>query len=105
MRSRLLPVSGDWLPLTTGRCPLSVPAACLQAADSQESFLEAIRKDFPRELVPVVLAPLIYAESGDIPVDKITNGASMEKNLVSPATSGVSGDALSAVDSVSSRGV
>ncbi|XP_037084920.1 CCR4-NOT transcription complex subunit 1-like [Pollicipes pollicipes] len=53
-----------------------------KAADSQESFLEAIRQDFPRDRVPVVLAPLIFAESTDIPVDKIRSPGNMASNLL-----------------------
>ena len=37
--------------------------------------MDAVRKDFPRELVPAILAPLIYPDCADIPVNKITSSS------------------------------
>lgn len=53
-----------------------------KAADSQEAFLEAIRKDFPRELVPVVLAPLIYQEHSDLPLQKLNTVCTMTNSML-----------------------
>ncbi|PAA59243.1 hypothetical protein BOX15_Mlig027984g1 [Macrostomum lignano] len=38
--------------------------------DLIEAFLRVLRKDFPKQRVPVVLAPLLYAETEDLPVSK-----------------------------------
>lgn len=38
-------------------------------------FLNILRKDFPRERVPVVLAPILYADPEDLPKDKQQPGA------------------------------
>lgn len=35
--------------------------------EAKEKFLKNLRRDFPRELVPVVLAPLLYPGDGEIP--------------------------------------
>lgn len=34
--------------------------------DTKETFLKNLRRDFPSELVPVVLAPLLYPGDGDV---------------------------------------
>lgn len=36
------------------------------SAEAKETFLKNLRRDFPRELVPVVLAPLLYPGDGEI---------------------------------------
>lgn len=38
-----------------------------------ETFVETLRRDFPRERVPVVLAPLLYREQQDITEDRCVN--------------------------------
>lgn len=38
--------------------------------DSIETFVQTLRRDFPRERVPVVLAPLLYREQQDITEDR-----------------------------------
>ena len=38
--------------------------------DSVETFVRTMRQDFPRERVPVVLAPLLYREQQDITEDR-----------------------------------
>ena len=38
--------------------------------DSLQTFMETLRRDFPRERVPVVLAPLLYKENQDITEDR-----------------------------------
>ncbi len=40
------------------------------AFDSIQTFIETLRRDFPRERVPVVLAPLLYREQQDITEDR-----------------------------------
>ncbi|XP_014478138.1 PREDICTED: CCR4-NOT transcription complex subunit 1 isoform X5 [Dinoponera quadriceps] len=40
-------------------------------AEAKEKFLKNLRRDFPRELVPVVLAPLLYPGDGETPQSKI----------------------------------
>lgn len=36
-------------------------------SDTKEKFLKNLKRDFPRELVPVVLAPLLYPGDGEVP--------------------------------------
>lgn len=36
------------------------------SADVKEEFRKSLRRDFPRELVPVVLAPYLYPGDGEI---------------------------------------
>ena len=40
-------------------------------------------KDFPHERVPVILGPLLYPESEDLAIDKLTDTSSMPKSVVS----------------------
>ncbi|XP_012340948.1 CCR4-NOT transcription complex subunit 1 isoform X3 [Apis florea] len=40
-------------------------------SEAKEKFLKNLRRDFPRELVPVVLAPLLYPDNGETPQTKI----------------------------------
>ncbi len=42
--------------------------------DSLQTFIETLRCDFPRERVPVVLAPLLYKEQQDITEDRWVAG-------------------------------
>lgn len=37
------------------------------SSEAKEKFLKNLRRDFPRELVPVVLAPLLYPGDGETP--------------------------------------
>ncbi|XP_076649788.1 CCR4-NOT transcription complex subunit 1 isoform X4 [Halictus rubicundus] len=41
------------------------------SSEAKEKFLKNLRRDFPRELVPVVLAPLLYPDNGETPQAKI----------------------------------
>lgn len=41
------------------------------SSEEKEKFLKNLRRDFPRELVPVVLAPLLYPGDGETPQFKI----------------------------------
>jgi len=52
--------------------------------ESKEAFLISLRRDFPRELVPVVLSPLLYPNLNyDIQADKMTeDSTTMANNLV-----------------------
>ncbi|XP_060561916.1 CCR4-NOT transcription complex subunit 1-like [Ruditapes philippinarum] len=47
--------------------------------DQKEAFLKTLRKDFPRDRVPVVIGPLLYPETEDISVDKLTFVTNMPK--------------------------
>ncbi|XP_034255857.1 CCR4-NOT transcription complex subunit 1 isoform X2 [Thrips palmi] len=49
-------------------------------SETKESFLKNLRRDFPRELVPVVLAPLIYPNKPDLPMDKLNQDSSVMAN-------------------------
>ena len=40
-----------------------------------ETFVRTMRQDFPRERVPVVLAPLLYREQQDITEDRYMYGS------------------------------
>ncbi|XP_039287191.1 LOW QUALITY PROTEIN: CCR4-NOT transcription complex subunit 1 [Nilaparvata lugens] len=48
----------------------------------KEVFLKNLRRDFPRELVPVVLAPLLYPSSTDLPMDKLSQDSSSMANTM-----------------------
>ncbi|KAL4234231.1 CCR4-NOT transcription complex subunit 1 [Mactra antiquata] len=48
-------------------------------AEQKEAFLKTLRKDFPRDRVPVVIGPLLYPETEDISIDKLTFVTSMQK--------------------------
>lgn len=50
-------------------------------AEVKEVFLKNLRRDFPRELVPVVLAPLLYPPDPDLPMDKLNQDSS---NMANP---------------------
>ncbi|XP_052816540.1 CCR4-NOT transcription complex subunit 1-like isoform X2 [Mya arenaria] len=47
--------------------------------DQKEAFLATLRKDFPRDRVPVVIGPLLYPETEDISVEKLMFITSMPK--------------------------
>ena len=49
--------------------------------DQKEAFLSTLRKDFPHERVPVILGPLLYPESEDLALDKLTDTSSMPKSV------------------------
>ncbi|KAK7790471.1 hypothetical protein R5R35_006209 [Gryllus longicercus] len=50
------------------------------SAETKEIFLKNLRRDFPRELVPVVLAPLLYPGNTDLPMDKVNQESSTMTN-------------------------
>lgn len=50
--------------------------------ETKEVFLKNLRRDFPRELVPVVLAPLLYPNSPDLPMDKLNQDTSTMTNTM-----------------------
>ena len=43
-----------------------------------ETFVQTLRRDFPRERVPVVLAPLLYREQQDITEDRCVTATNFE---------------------------
>ena len=48
----------------------------------RDSFLRTLRKDFPRDRVPAVLAPLLYAESsGDAAMDRLLYPTSVSASI------------------------
>lgn len=51
-------------------------------AETKETFLKSLRRDFPRELVPVVLAPLLYPSKPDLPMDKVNQDSSTMTNTM-----------------------
>ena len=51
--------------------------------EQKKAFLQLLRKDFPRERVPVVIGPLLYPETEDITVEKLTFITNMPKSHVS----------------------
>jgi CCR4-NOT transcription complex subunit 1 len=51
-------------------------------AETKETFLKSLRRDFPRELVPVVLAPLLYPSKSDLPMDKVNQDSSTMTNTM-----------------------
>ena len=54
------------------------------AAETKETFLKNLRRDFPRELVPVVLAPLLYPYKPDLLMDKVNqDNTTMTNTMVS----------------------
>lgn len=44
-------------------------------AETREVFLQNLRRDFPRELVPIVLAPWLYPEDTELSMDKLVSDA------------------------------
>jgi len=54
--------------------------------ETKEVFLKNLRRDFPRELVPVVLAPLLYSYSSDLPMDKLNQDSSNMANTMLDTT-------------------
>ncbi|XP_067012333.2 CCR4-NOT transcription complex subunit 1 isoform X3 [Anabrus simplex] len=53
--------------------------------ETKEAFLKNLRRDFPRELVPVVISPLLYPYKPDLPMDKINQeNSSMPSNMNVP---------------------
>ncbi|XP_026284061.1 CCR4-NOT transcription complex subunit 1 [Frankliniella occidentalis] len=49
-------------------------------SETKESFLKNLRRDFPRELVPVVLAPLLFPNKPDLPMDKLNQDSTAMAN-------------------------
>ena len=58
-------------------------------SEAKDLFLSSLRRDFPRELVPVVLSPLIYPNLDfDLEIDKMTQeSTAMSSNMVSNSES------------------
>ncbi|CAH1779661.1 unnamed protein product [Owenia fusiformis] len=52
--------------------------------EQKEAFLEALRKDFPRVRVPVILAPLLFPEAQDLVLEKSisSEGINMSKTMM-----------------------
>jgi CCR4-NOT transcription complex subunit 1 len=50
--------------------------------ETKETFLKSLRRDFPRELVPIVLAPLLYPSKPDLPMDKVNQDSSAMANAM-----------------------
>lgn len=46
----------------------------------KEILLKNLRRDFPLEVAPVLLAPLIYSDNPDRPMDKINQDMSSISN-------------------------
>lgn len=46
----------------------------------KEVLLQNLRRDFPLEVAPVLLAPLIYSDNPDRPMDKINQDMSSISN-------------------------
>ncbi|XP_064610278.1 CCR4-NOT transcription complex subunit 1-like isoform X2 [Liolophura sinensis] len=51
-------------------------------ADQKEAFLQTLRKDFPRDRVPVVLSPLLYPDIDDISIDKLPDTTGCHKSIM-----------------------
>ena len=51
-----------------------VPNRVELTSELKEKFLKTLRRDFPRELVPVVLAPLLYPGDGEKPQQTMASG-------------------------------
>lgn len=48
----------------------------------KEVLLQNLRRDFPLEVAPVLLAPLIYPDNPDRPMDKINQDTSSISNTM-----------------------
>lgn len=48
----------------------------------KEVLLQNLRRDFPLEVAPVLLAPLIYPDNPDRPMDKINQDTSSVSNTM-----------------------
>lgn len=52
--------------------------------ETREAFLQTLRRDFPRELVPIVLAPWLYPEDSELSMDKlVSDSTAMSHTMVS----------------------
>ncbi|XP_077294792.1 CCR4-NOT transcription complex subunit 1 isoform X2 [Arctopsyche grandis] len=52
------------------------------AAITKELFLERLRREFPRELVPVILSPLLYPDDTEYPLEEMTSADDMAGSLM-----------------------
>lgn len=52
------------------------------AAITKDLFLEKLRREFPRELVPVILSPLLYPDDTEYPLEEMTSADDMAGNLM-----------------------
>ncbi|XP_046333509.2 CCR4-NOT transcription complex subunit 1-like isoform X5 [Haliotis rufescens] len=50
--------------------------------EQKEAFLKTLRRDFPRERAPAVLAPLLFPSTEDIPIEKLADTHSMPKSMM-----------------------
>ncbi|KAJ2954200.1 hypothetical protein O0L34_g2438 [Tuta absoluta] len=52
------------------------------AAVTKDLFLKRLRVDFPREVVPIVLAPLLYADDTQTPLEEMTTADDMASAMM-----------------------
>lgn len=50
--------------------------------EQKEAFLKTLRRDFPRDRVPAVLSPLLYPETEDIPLNKLSDLFTMPSSMM-----------------------
>lgn len=48
----------------------------------KQILLQNLRRDFPLEVAPVLLAPIIYSNKPDRPMDKINSDTSVIPNIM-----------------------
>lgn len=53
---------------------LGAPKEAGLSAGAHQAFLNALQRDFPRDLVPVVLAPLVYPEQCELSPEMTSDG-------------------------------
>ncbi|XP_014252247.1 CCR4-NOT transcription complex subunit 1 isoform X3 [Cimex lectularius] len=62
-------------------------------AETKEAFLHNLRRDFPRDLVPIVLAPLLYSDNSELSMEKLLNDSNnMSHNMVDSSVDDVVGE-------------
>lgn len=52
------------------------------STDIHQSFLQTLQRDFPKELVPVVLAPLLYPNKSQLIIDMSSDGPNISGNML-----------------------
>ncbi|XP_045510260.1 CCR4-NOT transcription complex subunit 1 isoform X1 [Colias croceus] len=52
------------------------------ATVTKDLFLKRLRVDFPREVVPIVLAPLLYPDDTKTPLEEMTTGSDMATTMM-----------------------
>ncbi|XP_066906424.1 CCR4-NOT transcription complex subunit 1 isoform X2 [Halyomorpha halys] len=62
-------------------------------SETKEAFFRNLCRDFPRDLVPIVLAPLLYSDNSELSMDKLlSDSMNMSHNMVDPSFDDILGE-------------